>query len=57
MRQFGVTVPGGVEHVGLRARTLNETGNWLVVTDCSNAFGTVKMMTVLADVAYIVCQR
>ena len=27
VRQFGVAVPGGVEHVGLRARTLHETGN------------------------------
>ena len=25
-RQFGVAVPGGVEHVGLRARMLHETG-------------------------------
>ena len=36
VRQFGVAVPGGVEHVGLRARTLHETGNWLVLTYCSN---------------------
>ncbi|CAN0389470.1 unnamed protein product, partial [Laminaria digitata] len=49
--QFGVTVPGGVEHVGLRARTLHETGNWLVLTDCSNAFDTVKRTAVLEEVA------
>ena len=42
VRQFGVAVPGGVEHVGLRARTLHERGNWLVLTECSNAFNTVK---------------
>ena len=48
VRQFGVAVPGGVEHVGLRARTLHETGNWLVLTDCSNAFNTVKRTAVLA---------
>ena len=51
MRQFGVDVPGGVEYVGLRARTLHETGNWLVITDCSNAFNTVKRTAVLAEVA------
>ena len=50
MRQFGVAVPGGVEHVGLRARTLHETGNCLVITD-SNAFNNVKTTVVLAEVA------
>ena len=50
MRQFGVTVPGGVEHVGLRARMLHETGNCLVRTDCSNAFNTVKRTAVLEEV-------
>ncbi|CAN0492541.1 unnamed protein product, partial [Laminaria digitata] len=49
--QFGVAVPGGVEHVGLRARTLHETGNWLVLADCSNAFNTVKRTAVLEEVA------
>ena len=42
---------GGVEHVGLRARTLHETGNWLVLTDCSNAFNTVKRKAVLGEAA------
>ena len=41
VRQFGFTVPGLVGHVGLRARTLHETGNWLGLTDYSNAFNTV----------------
>ena len=50
-RQFGVAVPGGVEHVGPRARTLLETGNWLLITDCSNAFNTMKRMAVLAEVS------
>ena len=27
-----VAVPDGVEHVEFRARTLHETGNWLVLT-------------------------
>ena len=49
VRQFGVA--GGVEHVGLRARTLHEAGNWLVITDCSNALNTVKRTAVLAEVA------
>ena len=51
MRQFGVAAPGGVGHVSLRARTLHETGNWLVLTDCSNAFNTVTRTAVLAEVA------
>ncbi|CAN0497252.1 unnamed protein product [Laminaria digitata] len=53
VRQFGVAVPGGVEHVGLRARTLHETGNWLVLTDCSNAFNIVKRTAVLEEVAKV----
>ena len=52
--QFEVAVPGGVEHVGLRARTLRETGNWLVLTDCSNAFNTVRKITVLPALTTIV---
>ena len=51
VRQFGVAVPGGVEHVGLGARTPPETGNWLVLTDCPNAFNTVKRTAVLAEAA------
>ncbi|CAN0448122.1 unnamed protein product, partial [Laminaria digitata] len=51
VRQFGVAVPGGVEHVGLRARTLHETSNWLVLTDCSNAFNAAKRTAVLEEVA------
>ena len=47
MRNFGVVVPGGVEHMELRARTLHEAGNWLVVDDCSKAFNTVKRTAVL----------
>ena len=37
-----MAVPGGAEHVGLRARTLHETGNWLADTDRSTAFNGVK---------------
>ena len=51
VRQFGAAAPGGVEHAGLRERTLHETGNWLVLTDCSNAVNTVKRTAVLAEVA------
>ena len=46
-----VAVPGGVGHVGLRARMLHETGNWLILTDCSNAFNAVKRTAVLEEVA------
>lgn len=39
--QFGIVVGEGVEHVRLKALTLHETDNWLVVTDRSNAFVTL----------------
>lgn len=51
VRQLGVAVPGGVEHVGLRARTLHETSNLLNITDCSNAFITVNATSVFAKAA------
>ena len=51
VRQFGVALPDGVEHLRLRARMLHETGKWLVFTDCSNAFNTVKRKEVLAEAA------
>ncbi|CAM9326734.1 unnamed protein product, partial [Laminaria digitata] len=51
VRQFGVTVLGGVEYMGLRAQTLHEMGNRLVITDCSNAFNTAIKTAALADVA------
>ncbi|CAN0290043.1 unnamed protein product, partial [Laminaria digitata] len=50
VRQYGVW-PGGKGHMGLRTRTLHETGNWLVLTDCLNAFNTVKRAAVLEEVA------
>ena len=49
--QFGVAVPAGVEHMGFRARTLHETGNWLVLTDCPHAFNTVRRTAVLEETA------
>ena len=49
--QFGVAVPGGVERVGLRAQTLHETGNLLVIIDSSNVFHNVERTAVLAEVA------
>ena len=51
VKQFGVAVPDGVEHASLRATTRHETGNWLVLTDCSNAFNTVRRAAVLAEAA------
>ena len=44
-------VSGGVKPVSLRARTLHETGNRLVLTDCCHAFNTVRRTAVLAEVA------
>ena len=35
--------------VALRARVHHEAKNWLVLTDCSNAFNTVKRTAVLAE--------
>ena len=49
VREFGVAVPGGVEHV--RARKLHTTSNWLAISDCPNAFNAVKRTAVLVEVA------
>ena len=56
VRQFGgrVAVPGGVEHVSLRARILHEIGNWLVLADCSIAFNAIRRTAVLAEVVNFV---
>ena len=48
-RQFGVGVRGGVKQVALCARVRHEAKNWLIVTDCSNAFNTVKQTAMLAE--------
>ena len=40
-----------MEHAGLRARKLRETGNWVVTIDCSNALNAVQSTEVLAEVA------
>ena len=37
--------------MGLRARMLLETGNWLVLTDCSNALNTVRRTATLEQAA------
>ena len=50
-RQFGVGVRGGVEQVVLRARVHHEAKNWLILTDCSNAFNSVKRTAMLAEAA------
>lgn len=50
VKQFGVAAPWGLEHVGLRARTLYGTGSWLIVIDCPNAFNIVKRTAVLEEV-------
>ena len=50
-RQFGVGVRGGAEQVALRARVHHEARNLLILSDCSNAFNTVKRAVVLAEAA------
>ena len=50
-RQFGVGVRGGVEQVALRARVHHEARNWLILTDCFNAFNTVKWTAMPAEAA------
>ena len=50
-RQFGVEVRGGVEQVAVRARVHYRAKNWLILTDCSNAFNTVKRTAVLEEAA------
>ena len=51
LRQFGVVVRGGVEHVALRAKVHHEAKNWRIFTDCSNAFNTVNRTAMLAEAA------
>ena len=51
-RQFRVR--GGVEQVALRARVHHEAKNWLILTDCANAFNTVKRTAMLAEAAICV---
>ena len=41
----------GGEQVALRARVHHEAKNWLTLTDCSNAFNTVKRTAMLAEAA------
>ena len=40
-----------MEQVALRARAHHEAKNWLILTDCSDAFNTVKRTAVLAEAA------
>lgn len=40
-----------MEKVALRAQGRHETKNWLILTDCSNAFSTVKRTALLAEAA------
>ena len=50
-RQFGVGVRGGVAQVALSARVHHEARNWLILSDCSNTFNTVKRTAVLTETA------
>ena len=45
---MGLEYGGGLEQVALRA---HEAKNWAILTDCSNAFNTVKRTAVLAEAA------
>ena len=40
-----------MEQVALRARVHHEARNWLILTDCSNAFNTVKRTAVHGEAA------
>ena len=40
-----------MKKVALRARMHHEVKNWLILTDCSNAFNTVKRTAVLTEAA------
>ena len=50
-RQFEVGVRGGVEQLALCTRVHHEVRNWLILSDCSNTFITVKSTAVLAEAA------
>ena len=38
-----------MEQVALSAQTHHEAKNWLILTDCSNAFNTVQWTAVLTE--------
>ena len=40
-----------MEQVALRARARHAASNWLILTDCFNAFNTAKRTAVLAEAA------
>ena len=50
-RHFGVGVRGAVEQAAVLARKHHEAKKWAIFTDCSNAFNTVKRMTVFTEAA------
>ena len=49
IRQFGVAVEGGMEHVPLRARVHIGEISWLIGVNCSNAFKMVIRTAVLPE--------
>ena len=51
VRQIGVVVPGGAQHLGLRELVAHSTGHQLVRIDSSNAFSSFCRTSVLAEVA------
>lgn len=49
-RLFEVGVCGGFEQIALRVIVHHEVKNWLILTDYSKAFNTVKRTAVFAEV-------
>ena len=49
--QFGVAVAGGVDHIAMKAQAVHQTGNWIIQTDCTNAFNSVKRTAITKEAA------
>lgn len=53
-RQFEIGVRGWVEQVVQSVRVHDEAKTWLILTNCSNAFSTVKQTAAIAEAAIFV---
>ncbi len=49
--QFGVAVAGGVDHMSMKAQVMYQTGHWIIQTDCTNAFNSVKRTAIIREAA------
>ena len=49
--QFGVAVAGGVDYLAMKAQVAHQTGTWIIQTDYTNAFNSVKRTAIIKGAA------